>query len=96
VLQKFFTAASAGDRAALTPLATITFDPQSDGVVTNFEITSVTPEEKIGDRVTKNVTLTAPVKLPNGQVVDKKLAIAMERRGDQWVLTGLVAIPIQK
>ena len=96
VLQKFFDASRNADRAALASLATVTFDPQADGLVSRFEIVNVTPEEKAGDKITKNVTLTAPVKMPNGETIEKKLAIAMERRGDQWIVTGLVAIPIQK
>jgi hypothetical protein len=96
VLERFFDASRNADRASLASLATVSFDPRADGVVSRFEIVSVTPEEKVGDKITKNVTLTAPVMLPDGRVVDKKLAIAMERRGDRWMVTGLVAIPIQK
>jgi hypothetical protein len=69
----------------------VLFDPKVNGIVDRFQIVSVTPEEKNGDRVTKTVTITAPVTLPTGGSVEKKLVIAMERQNDRWIITGMAA-----
>jgi hypothetical protein len=44
-LQDFFDASRLGDGAALTGMATVRFDPTSDGVVRAFTITSVESED---------------------------------------------------
>ena len=41
--------------------------------------------------MTKTVTLTAPVKLSDGQVIQKTLAVTMQRRSDSWIITGVAA-----
>ena len=54
-----------------------------------------------GDLVTKEVTISAPVKLPNGQTAQKTLIVAMQRailKGDKeivgrWIITGVKTLP---
>ena len=59
--------------------------------MTEFEITGVTSDQPGGTVRTKNVTLTAPVKLPDGQTVRKTLVVTMERRAAGWTITGVAA-----
>ena len=35
----------------------------------------------------KTVTISAPVKLPDGQVVEKTLTVRLERRDGAWIVT---------
>ena len=41
------------------------------GIVTRFDIVNVTPEEASGPIVSKSVTVSAPVQLPDGSTVNK-------------------------
>jgi hypothetical protein len=43
ILQQFFTASRLRDNQTLANFATVTFNPQSDGSVTSFSITNVSP-----------------------------------------------------
>ena len=68
------------------------FEPRDRGIVTSFEVTSVTPEQHDGAKVSKVVTITAPIKLPNGQIARKMLVITMERTTGHWIITGITEI----
>ncbi len=46
ILNQFFTASRLGDNTSLQNFATVAFDPRTEGTVSSFSITSVTPEEK--------------------------------------------------
>src|SRR3954471_429699 len=46
ILNQFFTASRLRDNTSLQNFATVSFDPQKQGAVTSFTITSVTPEER--------------------------------------------------
>ena len=91
LLERFFAASRLRDRTALQALSTIIFEPREDGIVTNFKIAGVTEEQASGDTVTKNATITAPVKLSDGQIVQKTLVVTLERRADVWIVTGVAA-----
>lgn len=91
LIERFFAASRLRDRTALQSISTIIFEPRDDGIVTTFKIIGVTTEQPSGDKATKNVTLTAPVKLSSGEIVQKKLVITMERRGAPWMITGVAA-----
>lgn len=94
ILDQFFSASRLRDTTALAALSTVIFEPLQDGIVTTFEIQSVAAgmgESSSGDRptaLTKTVTLTAPVRLPDGTVVEKTLTVTLQQLGDRWIVTG--------
>ena len=73
LLSQFFAASRLRDLTALHKYTTVVFEPARDGIVTSFEITSLT--ERDG---TKQLTVSAPVELPNGQNVVKNFAITIQ------------------
>src|SRR4051794_32293524 len=113
ILNQFFTASRLRDNTMLAGFSLIALDPRADGIVTHFDITSVTPEQRTplvadarrrlaletviadmsinggrthvdvaqydGELVTKEVAVSAPVKLPNGQTAQKTFVITMQR-----------------
>lgn len=83
ILDRFFSASRLRDKTALAGFATVVFEPLEQGIITSFEILSVSPE---GDAA-KDVTISAPVKLPDGQVLEKTIRVRLERREGRWVVT---------
>ena len=73
LLARFFAASRLRDLTALRKFSTVVFEPASDGIVTGFEITSV-----IDRNTSKDVLITAPVRLPDGRTVSKDFAITIE------------------
>jgi hypothetical protein len=92
ILEQFFSASRLRDRTALQHLATVIFEPRDQGIVTEFKITGVATERD-GARASKNVSLGAQVKLPNGQIVEKKLAVTMQYAAGRWTITGVAVFP---
>jgi len=90
LLQQFFGASRLRDTTALQAVSTVTFEPLQQGIVRTFHITGVTPEQVSGQTVTKDVTIEAPVILPDGQTVQKTLVVTLQQaRGDtRWMVTG--------
>jgi hypothetical protein len=93
LLEQFFGASRLRDTTALQRVSTITFEPLQQGIVRTFEITGVTPERVNGQMAAKDITVVAPVILPDGQTVRKTLVVTMERNngGDsrRWIVTGV-------
>ena len=93
LLEQFFGASRLRDTTALQGVSTITFEPLQQGIVRTFEITAVTPERLDGQMTAKDITVVAPVTLPDGQTVRKTLVVTMERDngGDsrRWIVTGV-------
>lgn len=97
ILNRFFAASRLRDTTALQEFSTVVFEPRSQGIVTKFEIIAVGPERHNGDLVTKEVTISASVKLPSGQTSQETLVITMRRailKGDKeitgrWIITGV-------
>ena len=92
LLEQFFGASRLRDTTALQGVSTITFEPLQQGIVRTFEITAVTPERVDGQMAAKDITVVAPVILPDGQTVRKTLVVTMERNhGDsrRWIVTGV-------
>ena len=46
ILNQFFTASRLRDNTSLQNFSTVAFDPQTQGTVTSFSVTNVTPEER--------------------------------------------------
>ena len=79
LLEQFFGASRLRDTTALQTVSTITFEPREQGIVRTFEITGVTPERLEGQTFVKDVTVEAPVILPDGQTVRKTLVVTLQR-----------------
>ena len=73
LLTQFFAASRLRDLTALRKFSTVVFEPASDGVVTGFDISSVAAHG-----ASKEVSISAPVRLPDGRVVVKHFAITIE------------------
>ena len=80
ILERFFGASRLRDTTALQTVATVIFEPLQQGIVRTFEITSVSPERSEGQAIAKDVTVAAPVILPDGQTVQKTLVVTLSRR----------------
>jgi hypothetical protein len=88
VVDEFFAQSRLRDKTALQKVATVTFEPRVQGIVEQFEITKVTPEEN----QTKTVTVSAQVKLPNGTVTHEVIVLTMSH----GLITGFLGVPFQE
>jgi hypothetical protein len=98
LLEQFFGASRLRDKTALQTVSTITFEPREQGIVRTFEITGVTPERLDGQTFVKDVTVEAPVILPDGQTVQKTLVVTLQQAvggggsGSPWIITGIADV----
>ena len=83
LLEQFFAASRLRDTTALQGVAAVVFEPRQQGIVRTFEIAEVSPERVEQTAVVKDVTVQAPVYLPDGQTVRKTIVVTMQRTGDQ-------------
>ena|SRR5207253_10086122 len=96
-LDQFFAASRLHDKTMLDELSTVAFEPTTHGIVTTFTITNVSPPKCDGEVISKEVTIDAPVKLPSGEMMQKKLVVTIQRaapKGDEalagrWIVTGI-------
>jgi hypothetical protein len=90
LVDRFFAASRLRDRTAAQSLATVFFDPKDEGLVREFAISNVTPEEESGGVVSKNVTIRASVESLDGVKAEKTIFMTMQRRVDAaWMITGV-------
>lgn len=93
LLDQFFGASRLRDTTALQRVSTVIFEPLQEGIVRTFRITGVTPERADGQMVTKDVTVDAPVILPDGQTRRKTLVVTLQRTSGgssrRWMVTGV-------
>jgi hypothetical protein len=97
LLTQFFAASRLRDLTALRKLSTIVFEPASDGIVTSFEIAGVTTVQgPDGVPVSKDVSISAPVRLPDGKTVLKTFVVTIARGspgngdpGSRWMITAI-------
>jgi hypothetical protein len=89
ILGAFFHASRLRDRTALQRLATASFDPSVQGIVTSFEITSVSARRE-RNLAMKDVAIRAPVTLMSGQVVEKRLIVTIEERDGRWMVVAIM------
>ncbi len=83
VLLRFFEASRVYDKAALEKVATVAFNPVTDGIVDDFAVAGV--EESADRRV---VTVDAQVRRQSGTTAER-LTVTMERRAGRWLITGV-------
>lgn len=92
LLEAFFQQSRLRDPAALQAFATVLFDPDVDGMVTTFRVVQVTAEQRQGDRLSKQVTVQAPVRTRDGVSRERTIQLTLERRAstapNAWVITG--------
>jgi hypothetical protein len=74
LITQFFAASRLRDLTALSKISTVVFEPAADGIVTSFDITGAA-----GDAASKQVSISAPVRLPDGRTVLKNYAITIQR-----------------
>lgn len=81
-MEQFFGASRLRDTTALQRISSVVFEPRQDGMVRTFAITAVTPERIQQSNAVKDVTVEAPVILPDGRAVPKTLVITLQRAVD--------------
>jgi hypothetical protein len=94
LLGEFFSASRLRDNTALARLATVRFEPTTQGIITKFDIVGVTDERREAGSaiVSKDVAISAPVKLPSGETVRKRLVVTMQREADSksgWIVSAI-------
>jgi len=88
LLEQFFSLSRLRDRTALQQFSTTIFEPREQGTVTEFTIVSVSDEDKSNAGVSsKQITITAPVRLPEGATATKRIVLVLQKR-DRWMVTG--------
>ena len=88
LLDQFFSASRLRDRTALQQISTVIFEPLEQGTVSAFTIVNVADlEESSGGVVSKQVTVSASVRLPDGRTETKRILFVLQRR-DRWIVTG--------
>lgn len=95
LLDQFFNASRLRDRTALQKISTVILEPLEQGAVTTFTIADVVILEAPNGVVrSKQVNLSAPVRLPDGRTVQKTLNVILQRGAQQsaaeWMVTGIV------
>ena len=96
ILGAFFNASRLRDRTALQRIATVSFDPAAQGIITSFRITGVVPGHA-GGREAKQVAISAPVQLPGGQIREEQLVVTLEHDvtgavsgvAGRWIVTAI-------
>ena len=93
LLEQFFAASRLRDRTALQSIATVIFEPRERGIVTTFDVLKVEARHD-GSRERKDVTIAAPVALPDGRKRPTTLAITMIRDDTgRWMITDVRETP---
>ena len=102
LLTQFFAASRLRDLTALHNFATIVFEPATDGIVASFDLLGITVARAAdGVPVSKDVSISAPVNLPDGRTVVKTFVVTMQRglpgsdqdRWGAWMITAIKASP---
>jgi hypothetical protein len=100
LLTQFFAASRLRDLTALRNFSTVVFEPATDGIVTSFELLGISALPLAdGQRASKDVAISAPVRLPDGRTVVKAFVVTMTRgmpgsdphRWDGWMITAIKA-----
>jgi hypothetical protein len=99
LLTQFFAESRLRDLTALRNVATVVFEPATDGIVTSFELLGVKVlEASNGRALSEEVSIVAPVRLPDGNTSEKTFVVAMQRglpESDPRRLGGLMITAIK-
>ena len=102
LLGQFFAASRLRDLTAVRNIATVAFEPATDGIVTSFEIVRITVvQASEGQAMAKDVLISAPVRLFDGRTVSRSFVVTMQRglpgsdqsRSGGWMITAFKADP---
>ena len=81
LLSQFFAASRLRDRTALQDIASVSFEPNVQGVIIRFEVTHVAHVvDADGEGESKDVSIAAPVRLPDGRTMPKSFVVTLKRR----------------
>lgn len=90
LLSRFFAASRVRDRTVLAGMASVVFEPASDGIVQEFQITNIGEEASTSEsRVIKLVTIDAQVRSLDGQITPKTLIVTLEKADRRWVVVAI-------
>ena len=93
ILNQFFTASRLRDNTSLNNITMVSFEPRERGIVTTFDVLRVEARHD-GSRERKDVTIAAPVALPDGRTKRTTLAITMVRDDTgRWTITDVRETP---
>lgn len=85
LLLNFFQACRVYDTTVLARMATASCNPQTDGVVQDFDIVSV--EDRRASWPTRDVTIKARVRPLGGTVAERTMAVTLEQIDGRWMVT---------
>jgi hypothetical protein len=101
LIAQFFAASRLRDLTALRSLATVVFEPSTDGLVTTFELLSISAAGGAGAQPkSEDVLIAASVRTPDGPTVSKRFVVTLqwgrpdsEQRWGGWMITAIKAVP---
>jgi hypothetical protein len=91
-LLQFFVAARTLDTTVIRKYATVSFNPQTDGIVQTFTVTAIGPEHQ--NR--KDVTIEAVVLQPDGVTARQTMVATFGKVDGRWLITGLRQTPASR
>ena len=74
LLTNFFRASRVRDNATLANIAAVQFNPRTDGSVQNFEVISVSPEERRSLQIQQTLAAVDEAKIAEGEFAKRKRA----------------------
>jgi hypothetical protein len=90
LLQRFFEASRLFDAAALEKVATVVFNPVTDGIVQDFHVTAVSAVEPTAvGPLRRTANVTAQVRRRNGAESQRTLTATFERHADHWIIVAI-------
>lgn len=90
LLTEFFGQSRVYDRTRLAMVATVVFNPITDGVVHRFDIVERGAERTDDSGETmRDVTIRAAVLPPEGAPAERLLVITLTQRDGRWIVTGV-------
>jgi hypothetical protein len=74
------------DTTRVARLASVTFNPRTDGIVDAFDVERV---EAAGDGESELVTIRADVRTVDGGRETRRYRLALARRDGRWIVSGI-------
>lgn len=90
LLLNFFQACRIYDTTVLARMATASCNPQTDGVVQDFDMVSVEDRRApAAARPTRDVTIRARVRPLGGPVAERTIVVTLEQIDGRWMVTAV-------
>ena len=90
LLLNFFQACRVYDTTVLARMATASCNPQTDGVVQDFDMVSIENRRAPASaRPARDVTIRARVRPLGGPVAERTIAVTLEQIEGRWMVTAL-------